>query len=166
MARREKDVDMPRRGNFKGGMGQTSATGGAKPKKTRGLATTEAVKKMKQKESSMAKPKAKPSKPAMSGASRSTANKVSAKSGASRSTSGKVSAKSGATRGTSGKIDNSIGAQFKRGMKRLFGTDYARKTTGPGPEKFDRTSAGGKKVNELTLRKSKYKSRKQARTGR
>ena len=64
MARREKDVDMPRRGNFKGGMGQTSATGGAKPKKTRGIATTEAVKKMKQRESSMAKPRAKPSKPA------------------------------------------------------------------------------------------------------
>ena len=64
MARREKDVDMPRRGNFKGGMGQTSVTGGAKPKKTSGIATTEAVKKMKQKESSMAKPKPKPSKPA------------------------------------------------------------------------------------------------------
>jgi hypothetical protein len=62
MARREKDVDMPRRGNFKGGMGQTSTTGGAKPKKTRGVATTEAVKKMKQKESSMAKPRAKPAK--------------------------------------------------------------------------------------------------------
>ena len=130
MARREKDVDMPRRGNFKGGMGQTSATGGAKPKKTRGIATTEAVKKMKQKESSMAKPKPKPSKPAMSGASRSTANKVSAKSGASRSTSGKVSAKSGAARSVKAKVDNSVGARLVRGAKRLFGNKETRLSTG------------------------------------
>ena len=37
MARREKDVDMPRRGNFKGGYGQTSATGGAKKKAPVGM---------------------------------------------------------------------------------------------------------------------------------
>jgi len=131
MARREKDVDMPRRGNFKGGMGQTSATGGAKPKKSSGIATTEAVKKMKQKESSMAKPKPKPSnKSAMSGASRSTANKVSAKSGASRSTSGKVSAKSGAARSVKAKVDNSVGARLVRGAKRLFGDEQTRLSTG------------------------------------
>jgi len=45
-----------------GGTGNWKRAPKAPAKKTRGVATTEAVKKMKQKESSMAKPRAKPAK--------------------------------------------------------------------------------------------------------
>jgi len=56
-----------------GGTGNWKGAPKAPAKKTRGVATTEAVKKMKQKESSMAKPKPKPSKPAKPAAAKSGA---------------------------------------------------------------------------------------------
>lgn len=52
---REKMPEFKRKGNWKNAPGSQAAT-----KKTRGVATTEAVKKMKQKESMAPKPKAKP----------------------------------------------------------------------------------------------------------
>lgn len=121
----------------------------AEAKKKRGVATTEAVKKMKRKESSVPKPKAKPgSDSPKSGASRSTKGKVStsAKSGASRSTKGKVStsAKSGASRSVKGKVDNSVGARIVRGAKRLF-TNKGKETGNPN---FKATSPGGIKTGE------------------
>lgn len=126
--------------------------------------TSEAVKKMKQSESSVPKPRAKPRKPVMSGASRSTANKVSAKSGASRSTSGKVSAKSGAARSVKTKVDNSVGARLVRGTRRLllgkdggipaakasikatFGSKSVAEKANKELKKYRKTSRGSRRV--------------------
>lgn len=65
MAKREKDVDMPRRGNFKGGFGQTSATGGAKKKNAPvGMGAKPKPKPVKTKIGAGAKPKPKPARKA------------------------------------------------------------------------------------------------------
>lgn len=55
MAKREKMPEFKRKGNWKNAPGSQAAT-----KKSRGVATTEAVKKMKQKESMVPKPRDKP----------------------------------------------------------------------------------------------------------
>jgi len=129
--------------------------------------TAEAVKKMKQKESSVPKPRKKPgSDSPKSGASRSTKGKVSPKSGASRSTKGKVSPKSGASRSTAGKktdkVDNSVGARLRRGARRLFqGKDGGI----PAAKASIKATFGSKSVAE-TANKELKKYRKTSRGSR
>ena len=133
--------------------------------------TAEAVKKMKQKESSVPKPRRKPTnetkKGAKSGATYgSPKTKVkTAKGGGSQgggraaSQGSKTSAaKSGATRGTLGKVDGSLSARFLRGLKRL-GTSKTRATAGPSSD-FVRSSAGGQRMTESQFRKGRKVTRR------
>lgn len=125
---REKYVDMPRRGNFKGGFGQSSATGKAKnktvtKKKAPNRVTAEKVKKMKQKESVTPKPKPKPAM--VEQKKKPIRTRLTDVNSPSRSTTGKVTPKKPQSRSGS--------MVLGQGPK------------SPALEKFKRTSAYGRK---------------------